>query len=247
MKNTLMAYFEKSLAENFENPVIIRENGSNKIESYRHRKTGKILVKIESENRNENVFRKLIGIKSEYLPEIYDVCSDEEKVIILEEYISGIPLSEIMKNDSLTKEKIIKYAVDICCALSVLHGLNIVHRDVKPENVLIDENDRAILIDLGISRFVTGVKKRDTNKLGTVNYAAPEQFGATESTFATDVYAVGTLINFLVLGVYPSVKTPGGFLGMIVRKCTSTQIYRRYQNVETLKRHLNFILKLRLY
>lgn len=104
-----------------------------------------------------------------------------------------------------------------------------------------------MLIDLEISRFVTGIKKRDTNKLGTVNYAAPEQFGVAESTFATDVYAVGTLINYLILGVYPTVRTPKGFLGMIVRKCTSTQIYRRYQNINKLKRHLDFILKLKLY
>lgn len=247
MKNTLMTYFEKNLAENFEKQNIIRQKGKNRIERYRHIKTGKILVKIESENRNENVLRKLIGVKCDNLPEIYDVCSDKDKVTVLEEYISGTCLEKIAERNTLSKEKAIKYTVDICSALSVLHSLNIVHRDVKPENVIIDEKDRAVLIDLGISRFVTGIKKRDTNKLGTVNYAAPEQFGAAESTFATDVYAVGTLINFLILGVHPTVRTPKGFLGMIVRKCTSTQIYKRYQNVDKLKRHLNFILKFRLY
>lgn len=247
MNNTLLTYFEKNLSENFEKLDIIRQNSVNKIELYRHKKTKKKLVKIESKNKNENIFRKLIGIKSEYLPEIYDVCISEEKIVVLEEYIEGNSLSEILENYGVSKAQAIKYAVDICCALSVLHSFNIVHRDVKPENVIINKDGKAVLIDLGISRFVTGVKKRDTNKLGTVNYAAPEQFGAMESTFATDVYAVGTLINFLILGVYPSVKIPKGILGIIVRKCTSTQIYRRYQNINKLKRHLDFVLKLKLY
>ncbi len=247
MNNTMMTYVEKNLSENFDNLGIIKENSVNKIELYRHKKTQKKLVKIESENRNENVFRKLIGTKSEYLPEIYDVCTAEEKTIILEEYIDGTSLSDISEHNGIKKEEAIKYAVDICDALSVLHSFNIVHRDVKPENVIINKDGKAVLIDLGISRFVTGVKKKDTNKLGTVNYAAPEQFGVAESTFATDVYAVGTLINFLILGVYPSVKIPKGLLGIIVKKCTSTQIYSRYQNINRLKRYLNFILKHKLY
>lgn len=247
MKNTLLEYFENNFSRNFEKLETIRECETNKIEIYRHKKTGKKLIKIESENRNESVLRKLIGLKNENLPEIYDVCSGEKTVTVLEEYIDGINLSAKAENECLTKGDIIKYSIDICSALSVLHSMNIVHRDVKPENIIINDKGKAVLIDLGISRFVTGTKKKDTNKLGTVNYAAPEQFGATESTFATDVYAVGTLINFLFLGVYPSVKTPKGLLGIIVRKCTSTQIYRRYQNIDRLKKYLTFILKFRLY
>lgn len=247
MKNTLLEYFETNLTENFERLEIIRDCKSNKVELYEHKRTGKKLIKIESKNRNESVLRKLIGLKNENLPEIYDVCSGEKTITVLEEYIEGDTLSTKAENDSLSKKDIIKYTIDVCSALSVLHGMNIVHRDVKPENIIIDDDGKAVLIDLGISRFVTGTKKKDTNKLGTVNYAAPEQFGAMESTFATDVYAVGTLINFLILGVHPSVKTPGGLLGIIIRKCTSTQVYNRYQNVNILKKYLKFLLKFRLY
>lgn len=247
MNNTLLEYFEDNFSENFEKLDTIRESESGKVELYRHNKTGKKLIKIESENRNENVLRKLIGVKNENLPEIYDVCSGKNRITVLEEYIEGVTLSKKAEIDSLSKPDVIRYAIDICSALSVLHGLNIVHRDVKPENVIIDASGKAVLIDLGISRFVTGTKKRDTNKLGTVNYAAPEQFGATESTFATDVYAVGTLINYLITGVYHSVRTPGAILGIIVRKCTSTQIYNRYQNVNILKKYLELVLKFKLY
>lgn len=247
MKNTLLEYFNENFSENFEKLDTIRDCESSKVELYRHNKTGKKLIKIESKNRNENVLRKLIGIKSDNLPEIYDVCSGEKSIIVLEEYVDGITLSKKSEIDSLSKSDVIRYAIDICSALSVLHSLNIVHRDVKPENVIINSDGKAVLIDLGISRFVTGTKKRDTNKLGTVNYAAPEQFGATESTFATDVYAVGTLINYLITGVYPSVRTPGAILGIIVRKCTSTQIYNRYQSVNILKKYLEFVLKFKLY
>lgn len=247
MKNTLLTYFEDNFSENFEKLDTLREENNDKVELYRHKKTGKKLVKIESENRNENVLRRLIGVRSDNLPEIYDVCSGEKTVTVLEEFIEGRILSQKFEEGSLDKSEVIKYAIDVCSALSVLHGLNIVHRDVKPENVIVNSEGKAVLIDLGISRFVTGTKKKDTNKLGTVNYAAPEQFGATESTFATDVYAVGTLINYLVLGDYPSVKTPNSLLGIIVRKCTSTQIYNRYQNVNILKKHLKIVLKFKLY
>ena len=247
MKNTLQQYFEENFSENFQKIDTIRDSEAGKVELYKHNKTGKKLIKIESENRNENVLRKLIGVRSDNLPEIYDVCSGEKGVTVIEEYVDGLILSKKAEDALLSRAEVINYAIDICSALSVLHSMNIIHRDVKPENVIIKSDGTAVLIDLGISRFVTGTKKRDTNKLGTVNYAAPEQFGATESTFATDVYAVGTLINYLITGAYPSVKTPGSVLGIIVRKCTSTQIYNRYQSVDTLKKYLKLVLKFKLY
>ena len=105
-------------------------------------------------------------------------------------------------------------------------------------NVMIDENDNAVLIDMQSSRLMSDEKNRDTQYLGTVGYAAPEQYGLFQSLPATDIPALGVLFNELLTGKHPSVEIPKGRLGRIVGKCTNINIPKRYQSVEALQRDL---------
>ena len=105
-------------------------------------------------------------------------------------------------------------------------------------NVMIDENDNAVLIDMQSSRLMSDKKNRDTQYLGTVGYAAPEQYGIFQSMPATDIYALGVMFNELLIGKHPSVEIPKGRLGRIVGKCTNINIPKRYQSVEALQRDL---------
>lgn len=88
----------------------------------------------------------------------------------------------------------------LCHALEELHSLGIVHRDIKPANVMITPENRAVLLDLSIAREISS-DQQDTRSLGTVGYAAPEQYGVAQSNRATDLYALGVLLNTMITGV----------------------------------------------
>lgn len=236
--SVLKDYIDKNLSEKYTAEKTMSDTAVNNVTLYRQNDSENRLLLIRSVYRNDDVFRLLKGIRSENLPKIYEVASEDDALYILEEYISGTPLDNAAENGKISSEKVVKYAVDICRALSVLHSLNIIHRDIKPANIIITDNDRAVLIDLSIAKLFTGKKGKDTINLGTIGYAAPEQFGFSESSPATDIYALGVLMNELITGVHPTVEIPKGSVGKIIKKCTATQISKRYQNVNELKKAL---------
>lgn len=170
---------------------------------------------------------------------IYEICADDKGITVLEEYIEGKRLSDILSNDKiLDKKTVCKYAVQLCDALIFLHSVGIIHRDIKPSNVIIKSDETAVLIDLSIARFINE-KESDTQSLGTPGYAAPEQFGISQSSKATDIYGLGVLLNMMLTGSHPSVDLPKGRLKKIVEKATSTQISKRYKDAEKMKKALS--------
>lgn len=178
-------------------------------------------------------YEELYSIKCENLPLIYDVINLEDGQIVLEEFIEGITISEVMESGKYHYFGVRKVLRSVCHALTVLHERNLVHRDVKPENVIIDKNGRVVLIDFNASRKISATS-RDTVVMGTVGYASPEQLGVTQSDARTDIYAVGVLLNVMVTGKHPSEKIAKGKTGYIVRKCTNVNPDDRYQTTEKL-------------
>ena len=186
-------------------------------------------------------YEELYKISCENLPLIYDVINLDDGQIVLEEFIDGITVAEVMecgKYKYLGAKKVIR---SVCNALSVLHERNLVHRDVKPENVVIDKNGRVVLIDFNASRKISKASK-DTVIMGTIGYASPEQLGIGESDTRTDIYAVGVMLNVMITGKHPSEKLAKGKAGRIVRKCTSVNPDDRYQTTEKLISALAYIL-----
>jgi serine/threonine protein kinase len=121
----------------------------------------------------------------------------------------------------------------VCTALQTLHDLGLVHRDVKPENVMISQKGRVVLIDFNAARQVTPEKK-DTEVLGTVGYAAPEQMGVSHTDARTDIYALGVLYNVMLTGQHPTQVIPKGRAGHVIRKCTAVNPEDRYQTADKL-------------
>ena len=212
----------------------LKDDESSKIQIYLHKATDNKLVKIQSANRNDHIFRALRGLKNDNLPVIFDVCSCDEYLIILESWIEGKTLAEIMEKEQISQKRCFKYIFDICKALDFLHKKSIIHRDVKPANIIITPEDKAVLIDFSAARLINEGQQKDTTNLGTVGYAAPEQFGLFQSLPPTDIYALGVLFNEMLINSHPSVKMPSGKLGKIIRKCTDTQISARYQTINSL-------------
>lgn len=118
----------------------------------------------------------------------------------------------------------------ICRALWVLHSMAAVHRDIKPENVIVRGGD-AVLIDFDAARLHKPEHEADTQILGTTGFAAPEQYGLSQSDIRTDIYSLGVLINVMLTGQHPSKKLAEGKMGRVVERCTRVNPQRRFQNV----------------
>lgn len=114
-------------------------------------------------------------------------------------------------------------------ALSVLHEHSIVHRDVKPENVIVDRKGNVKLIDFDIARLFSEDKAGDTTVKGSRDYASPEQFGFMQSDCRTDIYSLGVTLNELATGELPEKRLCRGRLGAVVRRCIEFDPKRRYQ------------------
>lgn len=220
------AYIEKILRIYSLVGVLSQKNGC-KVLRLRNKNSGKELI-LRSLPSSLEAYRKLQRIRCENLPEIYDVLELEDGQIVLEEYIDGITVAQVMEAGKYRAAGARKVLLGVCDALTVLHRLGIIHRDVKPENVMIEHSGRVVLIDLNASRIESGVGK-DTVIMGTVGYASPEQLGLSQTDARTDIYAAGVLYNVLLTGQHPSVTLASGKAGHIVRKCTAVNPKERYQ------------------
>ena len=198
----------------------------------RNKKNGKELV-LRSFPRALVAYEKLQNIRCMNLPEIYDVLEMDDGQIVLEEYIDGLTVAEVMEIDRYRPSGARKVLLGVCDALAALHGMSIIHRDVKPENVIIEKSGRVVLIDLNASREESDAS-RDTVIMGTVGYASPEQLGLSQTDARTDIYAVGVLYNVMLTGQHPSVSIAPGKAGRIVRKCTAINPDERYQTATEL-------------
>lgn len=148
-----------------------------------------------------DVYYKLRNIKSDFLPEIYDILKYNENYIVLEEYIIGKSIEEkVNENGCFSEKEAAKYILDVCRALEAVHSLNIIHRDISPNNVIIDKNGNAVLLDFDIAREGNKNKSTDTTILGTVGFASPEQFGFAQTNAKSDIYSLGVLFNYMLTG-----------------------------------------------
>ena len=233
--NDLSNYIFETLEQTCARPVTLSENAISTLRLYENASGEKLLV-LKTVNRNDEVFRKLNHYDCKgFLPQIYLVSSEDEALYVVEEYIEGAPLHTVTLN---SRESAIRYTLDVCRALQILHSLGIVHRDVKPENIIVRPNGRATLIDLSIAKMAGDSEKADTVNLGTFGYAAPEQFGFMQSRPETDIYALGVTLNILLTGAHPMQSLPEGRVKKIIKKCTSLNINERYSDIGELIKDL---------
>ncbi len=202
----------------------------------RHKAHGKDLVLHILPQANP-VYTLLCHWRCENLPTVYDAYTLEDGMVVLEEYIDGLTVAEIAQTGKYHRRGAVRIVKEVCAALAVLHKHGFVHRDVKPENILVDKNGRVCLIDFNTTRNVS-TASHDTQIMGTIGYAAPEQFGIAQSDPRTDIYAIGILLNVLLTGHHPSEQLARGHLGTVIKKCTDIQPSKRYPSAEALYRAL---------
>ncbi|MEG0391401.1 MAG: serine/threonine-protein kinase, partial [Anaerovoracaceae bacterium] len=155
---------------------------------------------------DKKLYEKLAQLDLEHIPKFYHIIEDAQALIIIEEYISGASLEEILKKEKqLPLSKVLDILVQLCTILAPLHQASppIIHRDIKPSNILITPKGRVKLIDFNASKEFDPEKTSDTVLMGTVGYAAPEQYGYFQSDARTDIYSLGVLMNKLLTGELP--------------------------------------------
>ena len=138
------------------------------------------------------------GLKHQHLSHIVHAVAAEDRAYLIEEYFEGETLDVLLqKKGCLDERSVIAIAEQVCEALLYLHQHNLVHRDVKPANILRQSNGQIRLSDLGSVRLCTAHAAGDTVALGTQGYAAPEQYGIESTDFRADVYALGVTMKEL--------------------------------------------------
>lgn len=213
---------------------VIKKTDDKSITIYRHKQLQKDMV-VREFNGNGAAYRTIMRITHPGIEPVYDVLESNGKVTVLEQYIDGIPLNEMLNGKCMNTVGAKKIALQLTEALSVIHSLKIVHRDIKPENILIKNDGTLVLIDFDAARVYKSGVQRDTVVLGTVGYAAPEQFGIEQSDFRADIFAFGILINVLLTGEHPSKKICKGKFKRVVEKCTQIDPDKRYQTMTDLQ------------
>ena len=137
--------------------------------------------------------------------EVYDVGEDNGEYYIVMEYVEGKHLKALLKKrGKLTVPEVIDIALQITNGLSVAHDSYIIHRDIKPQNILILENGLIKITDFGIAVAMNATQLTQTNSvMGSVHYLPPEQASGKGATLQSDIYSIGILMYELLTGKLP--------------------------------------------
>ncbi len=151
-----------------------------------------------------NESRAIALLSSEHIVDIYDVAFTGKSKYIVMEYIDGITLREYMKrNAPICMEKALDFTMQILSALRHAHEKGVVHRDIKPQNIMVQANGKLKVTDFGIAQ-ISDVKQANSGvAMGTVYYISPEQASGKTTTFSSDIYSVGVMLYEMVTGTLP--------------------------------------------
>lgn len=191
------------------------------------------------------------------IPKIIDIFNENDNLYIVEDFIEGNNLEQYIKmNTDISITSILSITSKICEILEYLHGLEppIIYRDLKPQNIIISNEQQVTLVDFGISKIYKANGNMDTVALGTKGYAAPEQYGANQSNIRSDIYGLGAVIFFLINKRSPNtINEPlkddsysmelGKEIKDIIKKCMQIEPGDRFESINTLKKYIDNIIE----
>lgn len=207
-------------------------------------RNSELCVKKTLDIYSHDVYEQLASIRIEGVPAVKECVADDGKLIVVEEYVQGRSLKQVLdEHGLLNAEQAYEIAVQLADVLVRLHQLEpaIVHRDIKPSNIIIEKNGHVNLIDFNAARHVNADKNEDTRMLGTVYFAAPEQFGFGQSDERTDIYGLGATINYIMTGDKPGAGIAECRFSDILKKCLMVDAKDRYQSAAELRGVLDML------
>jgi len=150
----------------------------------------------------QNEARTLARLEHQYLPDVTDFFSQDDRYYLVMAYVTGETLDDLVRRTPgfITEDLALRWASQLCDVLSYLHSQTplVVFRDLKPSNIMVDENGQVKLIDFGIARIFKPGKQSDTQSMGTAGYSAPEQYGTGQTDARSDIYSLGACLHFLL-------------------------------------------------
>jgi serine/threonine protein kinase len=230
-----MADFTHRLAISYYKTIAVI-NEDHHIYLVQHQESHKIFIKKILDVYNMDVYQHLYAHPVTGTPRIVDYMEENNQLTIIEEFVSGCPLSEKINTAQLSEADILNYMEDLCTILEELHSFQpaIIHRDIKPSNIIITPYNRAVLLDFNAAKHYSSAKSEDTVFLGTQGYAAPEQYGFGASSPQTDIYALGILLKEMLASLPQSTNR----FDPIVNRCTQINPSERFANITDLKNEL---------
>lgn len=205
------------------------------------------------------------GLMHPNIVNVYDVGEDRGLYFMVMELVEGITLKEyIQKKVRLTPKEVISITLQVCAGIEAAHNNGIIHRDIKPQNIMISKEGKVKVTDFGIAKATTS-NTISTNAMGSVHYTSPEQARGGFSDIKSDIYSLGITMFEMITGELPfdgettvsiaikhlqeDIAAPSELvpdipysLERIILKCTQKSSDRRYQNmgelISDLKRSL---------
>lgn len=232
-ESRLSFYRELTVLDEKKNIVLVQD-----------RRNSELCVKKTLDIYSRDVYEQLASVRIEGVPAVKECVADDGKLIVVEEYVQGRSLKQVLdEHGLLNEEQAYEIAVQLVDILVRLHQLEpaIVHRDIKPSNIIIEKNGHVNLIDFNAARHVNADTNEDTRMLGTVYFAAPEQFGFGQSDERTDIYGLGATINYIMTGDKPGAGIAECRFSDILKKCLMVDAKDRYQSAEELRGVLDML------
>ena len=205
------------------------------------------------------------GLLHPNIVNVYDVGSDRGLYYMVMELVEGITLKEyIEKKGRISHRELISIAIQMCSGIGAAHEAGLIHRDIKPQNIMISRDGKVKVTDFGIAKAVTS-NTVTTNAMGSVHYSSPEQVRGGFSDQKSDIYSIGITLFEMATGEVPfdgestvavamkhlkeEITPPSELnedipysLERIILKCTQKNAERRYANVNALIRDLKHSL-----
>lgn len=144
------------------------------------------------------------NLQSPYIVNVYDWGHDDGTYFIVMEFVRGSDLkTAIRQRGAINQRKVAEIGAQVCQALSVAHGQDIIHRDIKPQNIMVQPDGNVKVMDFGIARAKNSMKQQTASVLGTAHYISPEQAQGKELTAASDIYSLGIAMYEATTGELP--------------------------------------------
>lgn len=205
--------------------------------------------------------RAAAGLMNSNIVNVYDAGEDRGLYYMVMELVEGITLKEYIKRKGrLSHKEIISIAIQMCTGIGAAHAANIIHRDIKPQNIIISKDGKVKVTDFGIAKATTS-HTVSSNAMGSVHYTSPEQARGGFSDAKSDIYSMGITLFEMATGKLPfegdstvsiaikhlqeEITPPSEYvedipysLEQIILKCTQKNGERRYANTDDLIRDL---------
>lgn len=199
---------------------------------------GRKYVLKELPGESAAIYRRISELPpQENLMRVCEILLHGERSVAVCEYIEGQPLDELLSSGKTFPITALRRIISqLCNAVEHLHRYGIIHRDVTPKNIILDENLHLTLIDFDISRKFSGNREQDTTLYGTEGFAPPEQYGFRETGFTADIYALGVIMKLLLNSCPDCPPAQEVMLRKIAAKCTRFVPDKRYRSAGAVRR-----------